>query len=299
MSHTFLTGQAKMKLMNYTKTSNISRILTIGDSQGRRYHGAVMALLQETGFKCKRIKTEANSYVPGKGYFIQGTSIKTNAIVSATRTCHSCRSTLHVCSSPELDRQLEVEYISMMMVANSSIVPNKTFCLIHPNDPDCNISTQQEFLFKIYLKNRYPDLVFIYGTSGHDRKKSIPFIDSAVHHVINVIQETLPASSKTVWFTSSATYLKRIPAEEGKARFEHGWTYDEKIDACNWLLFHALKPYLKLLKNSKMYGFFNLYSMSQPVQPFWASDFVHFKPTWYKFIIEYLFAMLIVDGQTA
>ena len=290
------SGTTQTKLIDYLKMNNISRIISIGDSQGSRYNAALFGLLAAANVKCKLIKTESNSYQPGKGYFTQGTNIKTNAIIASARTCHSCMSTLHVCTSQQLGRKLELEYISMMMVANATIVPNKLYCQANVADPVCKVKTQQEFLFKIYLKDRYPDLVFIYGTFGHDRMKSIPFIDRAIHHVIDVIRDSLPSSSKTVWLTSSATYLKKVPPKENKARFEHGWTFDEKVQACNWLLFHALKSELELLGQSKMYGFFDLHSMSTPVQPFWSEDFVHLSPLWYKYVMEYMFAMLEADN---
>ena len=186
----------------------------------------------------------------------------------------------------------------MMMVANSSIVPNKTYCQSHSEDLVCKVSTQQEFLFKIYLKDHYPDLLFIYATFPHDIKRSIPFIDTAVHHVIDIIQETLPTTTKTFWFTATATYKKKIPKGEQHhyPGYEHGWTFDEKVDACNWLLFRALKPHLKLANNSQMYGFFDLYSMSKPIQAVWATDLIHYTVhVWYRFVVEYVFAMLIAE----
>ena len=75
--------------------------------------------------------------------------------------------------------------------------------------------------------------------------------------------------------------------------YEHGWTFDEKVDACNWLLFCALKPHLKLANNAQMYGFFDQYSMPKPIQTCGADDFTYFNTlVWYGFVVKHLFAML-------
>ena len=281
-------------MIDYLKKSNVSRILTIGDSQGARYNQAVITLLTAANFTCSQIKKESDSFKPGKGYFTQGTNIKTNAIITSARTCHTCMSVLHECTSSQLiGRKVEVEYVSMMMVANSSIVPNKKYCKEHASESVCQVTTQQEFLFKIYLKDRgYPDLVFIYGTFEHDTWKTFQFVDRAVHHVIDLIQECLPPSSKTVWFTSSSLNMKKMAARLVNTRHENGLTMQEKVQALNWLLFHALKPKLALPGQYNMYVFFYLHSMSAPIQMFWSQDMVHYTRHWYKYVIDYLFAML-------
>ena len=249
-------------------------------------------LFQRSSFNCKTVKVEKDSFQPGTGYFLQGTNISTNAIVSSSRTCHSCVSSLSICKSPKIDRIIEVEYVSMMMVANSSIVPNAEFCKGHRHDPVCLVSTQQEFLFKVYFKSRYPDLIFIHGTFAHDRMKPIQYIEKAIHHVIKVMQDTLPSSTKAVWFTSSSLDPSKRTRKDKQLRYEHGWTLEQKILECNRLLFNAIQTELKREDKAKMYGFFDLHSISSKMQPVWGHDDIHFKPIWYNYIIEYLFSIL-------
>ena len=102
----------------------------------------LFGLLPFANVKCKLINRKSNSYQPDKGYFTQDTNIKTNAIIVSTHTCHTCMSSLHVCTSQQLGRKLKFEYISMINIENSTIVPNKVYLQANLKDPVCKAKTQ-------------------------------------------------------------------------------------------------------------------------------------------------------------
>ena len=211
---------------------------------------ALKFMFDSIGFSCKLIKKEKDSYLPGKGYFVDSTNIKTNAIVMSKRSCHGCRSTLHRCVSKDSKASIDIEYISMMMTANDSIVANETYCMEHTNDAVCKVLTQQEFLFKIYLKNHYPDILLIYTTFAHDRDATLTSVNLAVEQVMTLLQEVLPTNSKTIWLTTPALNEGKITSVVKKRKTKEGWTYSQKINALNWILFNCLKQHISDPNNS-------------------------------------------------
>ena len=187
-----------------------------------------------------------------------------------------------------------VEYVSMMMVAQDTIVANKAYCQDNQTritDPVCGTNTQQEFLFKVYLKDNYPDLLFMFGTLVHDRKKSFNFIRKSLRHVVNVVSETMPRSSKVVWFGASAMYVENGTDVSKLERHEYNWTTDEKIQACNLIQFQEVFSLVNQT-NLQMFGYFDLHSMSLGIQEKFHLDPVHFKQEWYYYVVFYLFSML-------
>jgi hypothetical protein len=230
--------------------------------------------------------------MPGKGYYLQGTALTSNTLVVASRTCHSCLSQLTRCtiSTNATPAVLEVEYISMMMVANASIVANSTYCRAESTKHNllCSITTQQEFLFKLYFKNRYPDLMLIFGTFGHDRKKSFEYVDKALRHTIEVIDETGTANTSVIWFTTASVYAKKLKKVNKKCTYENGMTIHEKIEALNHVLHNALNNRVEASTNPQMFGFWDLFYMSKDIGKFWAEDHVHYLPHWYKYVIGYI-----------
>jgi hypothetical protein len=180
----------------------------------------------------------------------------------------------------------------MMLVANASIFPNQTHSKAErKHNTAGSAMTQQEFLFKHYFKSRYPDLLLIFATFGHNMKRTFTFVDKALQHVINVIDETAPNTTKVVWFTA-ASVLTVKGKTSARYCFKHCWTMDQRVEAMNHVLYNALHYRVKSANKPQMYGFLDLYQVSKGIQTFWSPGVVHFTADWYKYIIGYLFHSL-------
>jgi hypothetical protein len=106
---------------------------------------------------------------------------------------------LYVCS--DSGPVVEIEYISMMLASKGSITPNQTYCrTLGASDPICTIKTQQEFLFEIYLRNHFPDLLLMFTTFAHLRHKTFQQVELVLNHLIGVIDKVALDKTKVVWF---------------------------------------------------------------------------------------------------
>ena len=183
----------------------------------------------------------------------------------------------------------------MMMLSNSSILPNPKYCEKNrDNDPLCSVKTQQEFLLKIYLKNRFPDLMLIFTTFVHDREQSLNEIKIALLHLYDLLKETASSTSKVIFFPTAPMVLSKIPEEEVAASFVNGIDGNRKINASNHILFETLLEQISSDRDN-MYGFLDLYAMATGIQQAWSLDHVHFNEHYYKTTMAYLMQILNND----
>ena len=282
-------GTADMSLKRYLANCGHRKLLVLGDSQGQRYHQALVNVFQQAGYECQLRKWENEGFTPGSEYYTQNTSIPPEAIVAGKRTCRSCRSALYRCLSA--GQQVDVEYLAMMTTANNSILPNKTFCAYH-HSPVCSAISHQEFIFKVYLENTAPDLILLFSTFGHDYGKSFQEVTQAIQHLLDVLETMLPPQYTAIWFTTSPFLERKMRARDKTWRFENGYDINGKIQAHNRILYSLIKGQVETSRQSKTFGFFDLFSMAKGVQDRWGTDHVHMQSQWYRYIIRYLLHML-------
>ena len=298
-------------LPDYMKTAKPKKIVIMGDSMGRNYANAFLSLLHKfAAYNCTTIKEEKKKetgFKPDKSYYIKGTNIKTQTLVASTRTCRTCLSKYSQCMNKNTKHELDVEYISMTMFNNASIVPNKTYCQnkLYQQEPICSVSNQMEFLFKIYLKERFPDVMILFTTFAHatsqgrtssDMKRLLP----SLYHLID---NMAPLNTTILWVPTASADMSKLTVNRDK-KYENGNNYEEQIGHLNHALYDTLKEELLAGKlKTKMYGFLDLYAMTkhQDLKRVWWADHVHFKGPFYSTVISYLVQTLhdnVVDIDT-
>ena len=280
-------------------SNNISRILIIGDSNGARYSNALQSGLQNIGYQCKVVKSEQMGFFPDKKYYLRDMGLDPSVLEMKERTCQSCTSKKIECvpkNSHGNLKRLIMEYVSMMVITTDSIVPNKSYCATNWH-PVCNISTQQEFLFRAYLKDNYPQLIVIASTFAHDWDKSFDFVWNGLEDIVDLVEDTAPSNTQVVWLPMTAInmpiYVNKIVDQPQFLKIYEGFNYEDRVHALNHLLYHVVGKHFTQSKEKVLwYPFFDLYRMSKQKQSQLAKDGVHFKPKWYNYIIGYLFAMI-------
>ena len=283
----------------YTEHTKPHHILLMGDSMGHGYYKALVMLFEAAGYSCKTIKQETDSYVPKKQYYVQGTNIDSEAIVTAERTCHSCLSTLQTCYSFRANHQIDLEYISMIVLSNAGILPNKTYCQLKSTDPVCSVATQQDFLFQIYLRDRFPDLLLVFTTFAHDRmRNSTAEVKTGIRYLFNILRETSKNKGTILVFPGPKMNLAKSPPYEKDLTFtEKGLDSNGMISALNQVLYEAMMEEKIVHNATNMYGFLDLFSMSDhdDLTREWSTDHVHFKTPWYQIVMAYVMEVLAAE----
>ena len=283
-------------IFNFQKTAHRHhRILVIGDSQGQRYHHALVSVFRQAGFDCQRTKWENQGFRPGKSYYTDNNSLPTEAILIGNRTCRTCWSSLYSCNSSIY--RIEVEYLAIMISANHSILPNRTFCSLHHHHHHvCAAHSHQEFIFKVYLHNRIPNLILLFTTFGHDYGKGFQEVADAILYTIDLLKDEAYSQCTRIWFTTSPFLERKMRPLDKTWRFENEYDINGKIIAFNNILYELLhRNFVQsslLHKPRNIFGYFDLFSMAQSVQNKWAIDHVHMLPQWYRYVIRYLIHIL-------
>ena len=284
------------------------KIMLTGDSQGKRYTDAFLWHLGNIGYWCKTLKSEGvneGGYQPDKAYFLQGTGIKAHTVVMPRRTCHSCLSFYSRCQNPTTKHQVDVEYISMTMFVNADMISNNEYCQnsLHKKELVCSVANQQEFLFKLYLKNRFPDYILMFTSFSHCVNNLEKTMMDFLPKLYQLIANNDPHGNSTVvWVPTSSADLTRfrdkwIDKDKRDAKYENGNDYNQQINRLNHALFKSLRNELRLRQDSgrtKMFGFLDLYAMTQgqELKNAWFTDHVHSKPILYRIVTAYLLQSL-------
>ena len=270
------------------------KILILGDSNSHKFYKQMIQTMfnyTKLDYKCSLVKEEAEGKHADASYYTNGTKFKPEEILIKDRTCSTCNSELNKCilppSSPYyslLPHEIEMEYLSMTLVTLDAITLR-----------DEKI-TQQEFLLKYYLKDRYPQLLFIGATFTHDKRKPFDFVQKCLEHFISVVDENVPKSTKVMWFDAAAhngISYNNCPILFNMRVFdmEYELRGNEKLEMLNHLMFYILKDKL-MDEKSNNYAMVDLYALSMRVMKGWAADCVHFVPSWYQTLIGYMFGLL-------
>ena len=283
----------------YMELTKPRHILLMGDSMGHGYYNSLVMLFEIAGYRCKIIKQETDSYIPKKQYYVQGTNIDSEAIVTAQRTCHSCLSTLQTCYDVRTNYQINLEYISMIVLSNATILPNETYCQIKSTDPVCSVATQQDFLFRIYLRDRFPDLLLVFTTFAHDRERnSTAEVKTGIRYLFNILRETSKNKGTILVFPGSKMNLAKSLSNEVNFTFtEEGLDSNGMISALNHVLYEAMMEEKMVHNTTNMYGFLDLFSMSDhdDLTREWSIDHVHFKRPWYQMVMAYVMGVLAAE----
>ena len=119
---------------------NVTRIMTVGDSNAARYYGALLTTLRgyDTSWECVNVTTEQidrTMLLPDVRYFARHDRRLLALLSATTRHCSSCVSSVHRCRrrrQASNDELVWLEHVSMVSVLDSSVkidVPHNHFVI--------------------------------------------------------------------------------------------------------------------------------------------------------------------------
>ncbi len=279
---------APSSLRKYVAQNNISSIAIFGDSQGARSARAFFSLVEAAGFRCKVLKKEPSGNKIRLQYYTDGSMFTPNDAIH--RTCISCNSELRFCSNSG-GRKLSVEYLSMVMSATTPLGG-------HCNDtshPICEKATQQEYVLKHYLRrpgNTYPQLLLFFSTFGHDTNKPLSECYDGVRYLYDLMTRYIPAASTVIWYVAPAWHATKFKDSKWFTSEGFGYNPNDKLQAQNEFLAQLQLEHQMSNKSPPMFSFFNLYHMDEQLRGKWASDHIHYNPSWYAYVIRYTATLL-------
>ena len=266
---------------------NVSKIVILGDSNGIRYWNALIGLLRIDGWNCTTVKEEQPTEpgIPDPTYFVRKPTIPLEDIRFRTRDCHGCISTLGQCSLGE--KQLEIEYLALEFMLDSEVttmrkISSKCAGLIYCPHAD----TYQEFIFREYLADRYPD-VLLFFTSIHDIiRHTLKHIKLSANFFFNLVESYMPPDSYVIIMDG----MKRDSTDS--RRYENKWTANEMQVLHNNIVYETV--YSRLINPQlHWYAFPTLFDNSTTTNHMYA-DYVHRTPAWYTSVTGYLLQLLCI-----
>jgi hypothetical protein len=269
------------------------RIVIMGDSNAARFSHPFMGTIQDLGWQCSTTKTEqsADPTQPDPNYFVREPSIKLEHLKVKQRGCHGCRSFQVECKK-EGGKTLSIEYLATQFLLDSEVTTLRmhSMCAV---ETFCEHSdTYQEFIFREYLVDRYPD-VLLFFASDHDKNRhTLKRMRLAAHYFFSIIDAYLPANSTVIVMNVMKQLTQHQPQVWRDAVYERGMLTNELIQAENAMLYEVMHD--KLVQSDKRwYAFPTLYDSTNATDHLYA-DAVHRAHGWYHSIALYLNHLLCV-----
>ncbi len=269
------------------------RIAIMGPCHGGEYtRGLVDILKTHLGFKCQGMRRERNirgDHSPDGEYFARGNSELNLSLQLRQRHCHGCLSTEIACqlNTPGASPRVHVEYVGMDDVIDSSVR------LFNDAVREQSIETYQEFLFRVYFKDRYPDIVIITPSWNHVKFKDSPEKFRAdLIYFRALFRVYFPNSTSIYWVPGLREneinwFLK---GQRYRNQRVDGMLASERIDLFNHILFDIVRTEL-INSTSLLYGFLDQIQSSED-RGSWYRDRVHLDPRWHKTTAAFLLELI-------
>ena len=273
---------------------NVSRILVLGDSNGRRYTDSMMTWLEKSSWSCKIVKEgrqgnqshQTSGYLPDPKYFVREPMIMLDHIKYRSRDCHSCTSIMHECTHSS-GQNLSVEYLAVQNLLDSEITTFRTGNMCIGRIPCDQSDTHQEFIFREYLADRYPDILF-YIMNSHDLgRHTLKRIKISADYFFNIIDSYIPSASVVILLSSMKRMLSPGPRQ---LLYENKLNMNDKQLAINQIVYESAESRLRDL-NKQWYAFPDLYDRSNTTDHMYK-DHVHRTSVWYQYITNYLLQLI-------
>ena len=174
-------------------------LLFMGSSQMRMYTGGIVYTLGKIDFKCTLVKKEnqQDDLIPDPAYFAGNDTRLREMLQPRPHHCRRCLSALYRCTG--LGGNLNLEYLGMDDIVDS------TLRLHDRGRRENSIETYQEYIFKSYLKGRYPDVLIISPTLNHLKFKDSPEKFAAdLDYIRTLMRLYIPEPTEIFWIPRTA-----------------------------------------------------------------------------------------------
>ena len=271
---------------------NITNIMTMGDSNGRRYYDSLIRLVSASPFvTCEILKQEHEGK---QGYsmdmvYYRIPTLNQSRIATERRGCRSCGSIQTRCTytTPNRTTSILIEHVPLLHFKEGSykIIDD----INAENGEDMYFP---EFIFRYYLVGHYPNVLFLFSPFVHEKfQRSLYKVWADMTYFFDILATHLPNSTQLI-VLSSAYEQEKLKADTALIEMDRLGKYvgvlaNDIITQLNHMLYKLLEP--RLLSNSaNYYGFFNLGSLSEGVLDAWCSDVVHMYYVWYEHVLSHV-----------
>ncbi len=261
-------------------------LVLMGSSQMFRYSEGVIAVLQKVGYRCSLIQNEHQvDRTPDESYFKQKNISVSAKLQVRPHHCSGCASFIHSCTASW--GSIDVEYVAMDDILDSTVR------LYNRESREKSIETYQEFVFRLFLKDRYPDVLVISPALNH-----VKFKDSArkfaldLDYLIGLMRLYLPRQTRIFWIPGMGESEGTRSGEQYLFKKVDGVLASTKIDQLNHILYARTEHQLRNA-SSGINGFLDLYQASLD-RGDWYQDGVHLQQVWYNTMAAYILELIYV-----
>ena len=267
--------------------ANLSSIMTIGDSTASRYFAA---LTKESNISCNKVRTEElkeKGFVPDIGYYSTYVPKEVIKFVQTQfRFCSGCRGVQMNCYGDSIQQNasgllIKFEHLPQTMILDDSVqitFPgyNQAAKIV---DRIWSI-TSQEFIFRYFLHDRYPQVFLIFLPFIHAKNNmKIKRLKMEILYFKSLVEQYFPNTTKLVYMPAYSEFDSTRGGYWKNRRFE-GLLASQKIKKMNDILYEILEPDL-LRNDGRVFSFIDVFEASLP-HASWCTDGVHMKPVWYE-----------------
>jgi hypothetical protein len=142
--------------------------------------------------------------------------------------------------------------------------------------------TSAEFFFKIYLQNKYPDVMLIFLPFNHIHNLDISPAEMSYFHAL--VKLYIPRTTKVFYMPAFSEFdeAKKLYWKKKKFGALPGW---QRIDKLNHIMYDVIKDDV-MNASSGIYSFLDLVDMSRDRSSL-STDGVHMQYVWYDTVISY------------
>ncbi|KAK2155394.1 hypothetical protein LSH36_241g02017 [Paralvinella palmiformis] len=261
--------------------ANISYVVVLGDSNGGHNFEALLSLIG--GNRCNEVKKEAmgdTRYIPDINYFGRENQSWARFITYKKRSCTTCTNRIVVCHVTEASqyRAVKLEFVSLSRSIDQTVTIEK---YIDNNSSEYfAASSSQEFYFKYYFKNRYPDIIVLFPPFNHDKRAKMSQNRNDTKRLKSILDDYVPRTTRIFYIPAFSEFENKRKGSTYFNKKYHGYLAATKINWLNHKLYSMLEKDL-LRGNGNVYGFLDVFTISKSREN-WSTDGVHMKSVWYK-----------------
>ena len=263
--------------------ANLRSVLTMGDSTAGKYSKAVMKV---TGGICDGVKHEHyktnTSFIPDYKYYTSQLSDRIRELVSVKfRFCSGCSSHVNMCQNNG-SSSIRYEHLAQTMILDDSLQ------IEFPNYRNASgvldkiwALTSQEFMFRYFLNNTYPQVFLIFLPFVHAKQNmKLDRLAIEIQYFKNLVEYYFPKNTKLIYMPAYSEFAKKPDNTMWRGRLFEGMLAQEKIAKMNDVLYDVLEPDL-LKDNGRIFSFLDVFEASVS-RATWSNDGIHMQAVWYE-----------------
>jgi hypothetical protein len=189
--------------------ANLSSVSTLGDSTVSRYF---KALTQASGRNCKVVRREnlsSSKFLPDKEYFTSEIDVSVRDFVKVQyRFCGGCAGSEVLCSDDGTTSAVRFEHIAQTMILDDTI--HLSFPDAH--NPHIRLDkiwsiTSQEFIFRYFMKDRYPQILLIFLPFVHAKHNlKLDRVAMEIQYFKSLVEYYVPNTTKLIYMPSYSEF---------------------------------------------------------------------------------------------